>query len=46
MTKKSKPNFKKKEPNSRKNNREEFAEEQDLNQTKRKNVQNNNQQNC
>ncbi|WP_192797338.1 hypothetical protein [Psychrobacillus glaciei] len=45
MTKKSKPNFKKKEPNSRNNNREEFAEDLDLNQTKRKNAQQNNQQN-
>lgn len=45
MTKKSKPNFKKKEPNSRKNNREEFAEDLDSNQTNRNNIQNNNQQN-
>ncbi|WP_166462482.1 hypothetical protein [Psychrobacillus vulpis] len=44
MTKKSKPNFKKKEPNS-KNNREEFAEDLDLNQSKRNNAQQNNQQN-
>ncbi|MEI4768640.1 hypothetical protein WAX74_03070 [Psychrobacillus sp. FJAT-51614] len=45
MSNKSKPNFKKKEPNSRKDNREEFAEDLDLNQTKRKNEQQNNQQN-
>ncbi|MFF2754429.1 hypothetical protein ACFVR1_11875 [Psychrobacillus sp. NPDC058041] len=45
MVKKTKPNFKKKEPNSRNNNHEEFAEDQDLNQTKRKNAQQNNQQN-
>ena len=44
MVKKSKPNFKKKEPNSR-NNREEFAEGIDLNQAKQKNAQQNNQQN-
>lgn len=44
MAKKNKPNFKKKEPNS-KNNREEFAKDLDLNQTKRKNTQQNNEQN-
>ncbi|QUG41192.1 hypothetical protein KD050_18185 [Psychrobacillus sp. INOP01] len=45
MTKKSKPNFKKKEPNSRNDNREEFAEDLDLNQAKQKNAQQNNQKN-
>lgn len=44
MTKKNKPNFKKKEPNSRKNTREEFSEEHNLNQAKGKNAQQNNQQ--
>ena len=44
MANKSKPNFKKKEPNSRKNNREEFAEDIDINQAKQKNAQQNNQQ--
>lgn len=43
MTNKSKPNFKKKEPNSRKNTREEFAEEHNLNQAKRNNAQQQNQ---
>lgn len=45
MAKKNKPNFKKKEPNSRNDNREEFAEDLDLNQAKRKNAKQNNQQN-
>jgi len=45
MAKESKPNFKKKEPNSKNNNREEFAEDQDVNQTKRKNSQQNKEQN-
>ncbi|WP_391115887.1 hypothetical protein [Psychrobacillus sp. L3] len=45
MVKKSKPNFKKKEPNSKNNNHEEFADGLDLNQTKRKNTKQNNQQN-
>ena len=40
MAKESKPNFKKKEPDL-KNNREEFAEEQDVNQSKGKNSQQN-----
>lgn len=44
MTKKNKPNFKKKEPNSRNDNREEFAEDLDLNPAKHKNAQQNNQQ--
>lgn len=44
MTNKRKPNFKKKEPNSRKNNGEEFAEDIDNNQAKQKNAQQNNQQ--
>ncbi|MEK4486186.1 hypothetical protein MHH81_11430 [Psychrobacillus sp. FSL H8-0484] len=43
--KKSKPNFKKKEPNSKNNTREEFAEELNLNQTKRKDTPQNNQNN-
>lgn len=43
MGKKSKPNFKKKEPNSRNNKREEFAEEVDLNQTNENNGRQNNQ---
>lgn len=37
MSNKSKPNFKKKEPNSRNDNREEFSEDLDSNQTKTKN---------
>ena len=45
MTNKRKPNFKKKEPNSRKNNREEFAEDININQANQKNAQQNNQQN-
>lgn len=45
MTNKRKPNFKKKEPNSRKNTREEFAEEHNLNQAKRNDPQQNSQQN-
>lgn len=45
MAKESKPNFKKKEPNSKNNNREEFAEEQDVNQPKGKNSQQNKEQN-
>ncbi|GGA16679.1 hypothetical protein [Psychrobacillus lasiicapitis] len=45
MAKKNKPNFKKKEPNSRKDTREEFAEEHNLNQAKRNDKQPNNQQN-
>ena len=45
MSNKSKPNFKKKEPNSRNDNQEEFAQELDSNKTKHKNTQQNNQQN-
>lgn len=45
MAKKNKPNFKKKEPNARKDTREEFAEEHNLNQAKGKNAQQNNKQN-
>ncbi|WP_186321358.1 hypothetical protein [Bacillus sp. FJAT-22090] len=41
MAKKSKPNFKKKEPNSRNNGREEFAEELVANQPNKKNEQQN-----
>ena len=45
MSNKSKPNFKKKEPNSRNDNREEFAADLDTIQTKSKNEKQNNQQN-
>lgn len=45
MSNKSKPNFKKKEPNSRNDNREEFSGELSSNQTKHKNTQQNNQKN-
>lgn len=45
MSNKSKPNFKKKEPNSRNDNREEFAEDLYSKQAKGKNTQQNNQQN-
>ncbi|SDM58893.1 hypothetical protein SAMN05518871_101610 [Psychrobacillus sp. OK028] len=45
MSNKSKPNFKKKEPNSRNDNREEFAEEIDSNQTKSKTEKQNNRKN-
>lgn len=37
MSNKSKPNFKKKEPNARNNNREEFAEDLGSHLTKGKN---------
>jgi len=47
MSNKRKPNFKKKEPNSRNDNREEFSGELDSNQNqpKSKNEKQNNQQN-
>lgn len=45
MSNKSKPNFKKKEPNSRNDNREEFAQDLNSNQLKSKNNKQNNQQN-
>lgn len=45
MSNKSKPNFKKKEPNSRNDNREEFSGELDSNQPKSKNEKQNNRQN-
>ncbi|PZX07331.1 hypothetical protein C7437_101444 [Psychrobacillus insolitus] len=45
MAKENKPNFKKKEPNSKNNTREEFAEDLDVNKPKRKNSQQNKEQN-
>jgi hypothetical protein len=45
VAKENKPNFKKKEPYSKNNNREEFAEHLDINKAKRNNGQQNNQQN-
>lgn len=45
MSNKRKPNFKKKEPNSRNDNREEFAEDLNSSQAKGKNAQQNNHKN-
>ncbi|MET0961097.1 MAG: hypothetical protein ABWX58_12330 [Psychrobacillus psychrotolerans] len=45
MSNKSKPNFKKKEPNSRSDNREEFSGDLSSNEAKSKNEKQNNQKN-